>query len=67
MCDHILRRATLHFCRCCLQAFTTEKILKRHSNGCFKISGKQITIMSKEDGYVKFKNYEVTVNNLCRF
>ena len=67
MCDHILRRTTIQFCRCCLQAFTTQKILKRHSKGCFKINGKQITIMSKEDGYVKFKYYEVTVYNLCRF
>ena len=50
MCDHILRRTIIHFCRCCLQAFTTEKILKRHSKGCFKINGKQITIMSKEGG-----------------
>ena len=29
-----------HFCRYCLQAFSTEVILKRHIKDCFKVNGK---------------------------
>ena len=47
-----------HFCRYCLQAFSTEEILKTHIKDCFKINGKQIIIMSKKSEYVTFKNYE---------
>ena len=34
-----------HFCRYCLQAFSTEEILKHHIRDCFKINGKQKIIM----------------------
>ena len=47
-----------HFCRYCLQAFSTDEILKRHIKVCFKINGKQRIIMPKKSEYVKFKNYE---------
>ena len=47
-----------HFCRYCLQAFSTEEILKRHIKDCFKINGKQRIIMPKKGEYVNFKNYE---------
>ena len=47
-----------HFCRYCLQAFSTEETLKRHIKDCFKINGKQKIIMPKKSKYVKFKNYE---------
>ena len=46
-----------HFSRYCLQAFSTEEILK-HIKDCFKINGKQRIIMPKKTEYVKFKNYE---------
>ena len=36
------------FCRYYLQAFCTEKILKCQIKGCFKINGKQRTIMIKK-------------------
>ena len=49
-----------HFCRYCLQAFSTEEILKHHIKDCFKINGKQRIIMPRKDEYVKFKNYERT-------
>ena len=39
MYHHILRRRTMNFCRYCLQAFSVEKILKRHIKDCFKIKG----------------------------
>ena len=58
MYDHSLHRGKKHFCRYCLQAFSTEEILKHHIKDCFKINGKQRIIMPKKDEYVKFKNYE---------
>ena len=38
--DHTLHRGKEHFCRYCLQAFSTEEILKRHIKDCFKINNK---------------------------
>ena len=47
MYDHTLHRERKHFCRYCLQAFSTEKILKFHIKDCFKINGKKRIIMPK--------------------
>ena len=47
-----------YFYRYCLHVFSTEEILKRHIKVCFKINGNKRIAMSKEDEYVKFKNYE---------
>ena len=59
MYDHSLHRGRKHFCRYCLQAFSTEEILlKRHIKNCFKINGKRRIIMPKNGEYIKFKNYE---------
>ena len=58
MYDHTLHREKNHFCRYCLQAFSTEEILKSHINDCSKINSKQVILMPKEDKYVKSKNYE---------
>ena len=58
MYDHTIHRGGKHFCCYCLQAFSTEEILKRRIKDCFKINGKQRIIMSKKDEYLKFKNYE---------
>ena len=58
MYDHSLHRGRKHFCRYCLHAFITDKILKRHIKDCFKINGKQRIIMRKKGEYVKLKNYE---------
>ena len=58
MYDHTLDRGRKYFCRCCLQTFSTEEILKRYIKDCFKIIGKQRVIMPKKSEYVKFKNYE---------
>ena len=56
MYHHTLRRGRKHFC--CLQAFSTREISKRHINECFKINAKQIIKMSKRSEYVRLKNYE---------
>ena len=37
-----------HFCRYCLQAFSTEEILKRHIKECFKINSTQRIIMPQK-------------------
>ena len=58
MYNHTLHPRKKHFCRYCLKAFSTEEILKRHIKDCFKIYGKQRTIMPKKGKYIKSKNYE---------
>ena len=45
--NHTLHRRKNHFCRYCLQAFSTEEDLKSHIEDCFKINGKQNVIMSR--------------------
>ena len=68
--DHTLHSGRKHFCCYCLQAFSTEKILKCHLKDCYKINGKQRIKMPKKDEYVRFKDYEKkkllyhTYNNL---
>ena len=42
----------------CLQAFSTEEILKCHFKEGFKIDGKQGIKMPKKDEHVRFKNFE---------
>ena len=44
MHDHILYHGK-DFYRYCLQAFSTEEILKRHIRDCFKINGKHMMKM----------------------
>ena len=54
----------IYFYRYCLHVFSTEEILKRHIKVCFKINGNKRIAMSKEDEYVKFKNYERKIKSL---
>ena len=44
-----------HFCRCCLQCFSCEKILQEDRKVCLKINGKQSVKL--RSGSIKFKNY----------
>ena len=48
MYDHTLHRGRKHFCRFSLQAFSTEKILKRHIKDCLKINDKQRIIIPEK-------------------
>ena len=41
MHDHLLHPGRKHFCRCYLQAFNTEEILKIHIKYFLKINDKQ--------------------------
>ena len=49
MCGHSLHNGKKVLCRCCLHAFITEEILKRHIKDIFKINGKQAIKMPKKD------------------
>ena len=57
MYEHTLHRGTKHFCRYCLQAFSTAQKLKYHVKDCFKIYSKQTIIMPQKDDCIKFKNF----------
>ena len=48
MYDHTLHHGKKNLCHYCLQAFSTEEILKRHIKDCFKINDKQKIIMPKK-------------------
>ena len=52
MHDYTLHRRRKHSCRYCLQAFSTEEILKRQSKDCFKINGKREIMIPKNGEYV---------------
>ena len=43
------------FCRCCLQSFSSEKILIKHKENCLIINGKQNVKLKK--GSIEFKNH----------
>ena len=58
MYDYTLYCGRKYFCHYCLQAFSTEGILKRHIKNCFKNNDKQKIVMPKKCEYIKFKNYE---------
>ena len=44
-----------HFCKCCLQYFSSEKALQEHKENHLKINGKQTTKL--KSGSIKFKNH----------
>ena len=44
-----------HFCRCCLQCFSSEKVLTEHKKSCVVINGKQNVKLRK--GSFSSKNY----------
>ena len=63
MYNHTLHRTKKHFCRYCLQAFSTEEILKCYIKDYFKTNGKQKILMPKKADYVKYKNYETKIKS----
>ena len=47
-----------HFCMYCLQCFSSESILEKHTNNCLIINGKQAINMPKEgENILKFHNH----------
>ena len=54
MANQILHHDRKHFCRNCLQSFSTTQILGRHVS---EVNGEQIIKIGKKVETVKFKNY----------
>ena len=47
-----------HFCMYCLQCFSSEKVLVKHTNSCLTISGTQAINMPKQgENILKFNNF----------
>ena len=47
-----------HFCMCCLQCFSSEKVLTRHKENCITINGAQaIKMPDKDNNELKFNNH----------
>ena len=44
-----------YFCKCCLQCFSSEKVLIEHKENCLIINGKQSVKL--KSGSISFKNY----------
>ena len=55
MCNKTKSKNKKHFCRYCLQCFSSEKVLKRHKKVCLKINGKQSVKLRSAS--VRFKNH----------
>ena len=55
MPDQTLHLNRKHFCRYCLQSFSTSEMLEIHTNNCFKINGKQMIKMPKKEKLLSLK------------
>ena len=55
MCNKTRCKNKKHFCKYCLQYFSSEKVLVEHKETCLKINGKQ-TVKLKS-GSITFKKY----------
>ena len=55
LCNKTNNKNKKYFCRCCLQCFSSEKLLIEHKENCFIINGKQ-SVKLKSDS-ISFKNY----------
>ena len=55
MFNKIKNKNKKYFCRCCLQCFSSENVLKEHKENCLVINGKQNVKLGK--GSISFKNY----------
>ena len=54
MCNKRKNKNKKHFCRYCLQYFSSEEVLIDHKKVCLKINGKQSVKL--RSGSIKFKN-----------
>ena len=47
-----------HFCMCCLQCFSSERVLTTHNDNCIQVNGTQaINISTKDNNILKFNNF----------
>ena len=52
ICNKIKNKNKKYFCKCCLQCFSSEKVLIGHKENCLVINGLKL-----KSGSVSFKNY----------
>ena len=55
MCNKTKNKNKKSFCKCCLQCFSSVKVLIEHKENCLIINGKQ-SVKLKSDS-ISFKNY----------
>ena len=55
MCNKTKNKNKKYFCKCCLQCFSSEKVLIEHKENCLMINGKQSVRL--KSGSISFKNY----------
>ena len=55
MCNKTRNINKKYFCKCCLQCFSSERILIEHKENCLIINGKQS--IKLKSGSISFKNY----------
>ena len=47
-----------HFCMCCLQCFSSERVLNNHKENCIQVNGQQaIKMPDKDNKILKFNNF----------
>src|SRR6266536_2315918 len=51
-----------HFCKYCIQHFTTEEELEKHMENCMTINGEQAVELPKEGTKLKFVNLSKTIS-----
>ena len=55
MCNKIKNKNKKYFCKCCLQCFSSEKVLIEHKENFLTTNGKQSVKL--RSGSISFKNY----------
>ena len=55
ICNKTKCKSKKHFCRYCLQCFSSERVLVEHKEVCLRVNGKQTVKL--RSGSIKFKNY----------
>ena len=55
MCNKTKCKNKKHFCKYCLQCFSSERVLEKDKETCLKINGKQTAKL--RSGSIKFKNH----------
>ena len=55
MCNKTKNENKKYFCKCCLQCFTSEKVLIEHKQNCLMINAKQS--IKLKSGSISFKSY----------
>ena len=55
MCNKTKNRNKKYFCKCCLQCFSSEKVLQENKENCLIINRKRSVKL--KSGSISFKNY----------